>query len=246
MNNYNYITKDLPRMLDVSAVQAQSGIAEVKKTAELALKYGCICVFALPVYTEYMGELVKGSSTLLGGTVGFPSGADTTSLKVACAEDMVKLGCGELDMVISVGALKSGNYEHVVNDIKAIREIAGERVLKAIIEVSLLTDDEILKASELAVKGGVDFVKSGTGWQGPTTVEHIKLMKKAVGNDVKIKAAGGVRDLATIDAMIREGCTRFGVGITSVIKIMDEYNKIFEGSSETNIADLAIGGVAEY
>lgn len=246
MNNYKNIDTTLPRMLDVSAVQAQSGIAEVKKTAELALKYGCICVFAMPVYTEYMGELVKGSSTLLGGTVGFPSGADSTALKVICAKEMVKLGCGELDMVISVGALKSGNYEHVVNDIKAIREIAGERVLKAIIEVSLLTDDEILKASELAVRGGVDFVKSGTGWQGPTTVDHIKLMKKAVGNDAKIKAAGGVRDLATIDAMIGAGCTRFGVGIKSVVKIMDEYNNIFGGSFQTSGADIDIKGVSEY
>ena len=114
-----------------------------------------------------------------------------------------------------------------MDDIKAIREIAEERTLKAIIEVSLLTDDEVLRASELAVKGGVDFVKSGTGWQGATTVEHIKLMKKAVGNDARIKAAGGVRDLATIDAMIGAGCTRFGVGIASVVKIMDEYNKIF-------------------
>ena len=228
MNNYKHITTDLPRMLDVSAVKTDSGLEEVKKTAELALKYNCICVFAMPNYTEYLGELVKGSTTLLGGPVGFPSGADTTSLKVACAKEMVKFGCGELDMVIPVGALKSGNYDYVVNDIKAIREIAAERTLKAIIEVSLLTDDEILRASELAVKGGVDFVKSGTGWQGATTLDHIKLMKKAVGNDAKIKAAGGVRDLATIDAMIGEGCTRFGVGISSVIKIMEEYNTIYQ------------------
>ena len=227
MNNYKNITKDLPRMLDVSAVKADSGIAEVKKTAELSLKYNCICAFAMPNYTEYLGDLIKGSSTLLGGPVGFPSGADTTSLKIACAKEMVKLGCGELDTVIPVGALKSGNYDYVLDDIKAIREIAGERTLKAIIEVSLLTDDEILRASELAVRGGVDFVKSGTGWQGATTLDHIKLMKKAVGNDVRIKAAGGVRDLATIDAMIGEGCTRFGVGIASVVKIMDEYSKIF-------------------
>lgn len=228
MNNYKNINENLPRMLDVSAVKSESGIDEVKKTAELALGYGCICVFSLPIYTEYLGSLVKGSSTLLGGTVGFPSGADTTSFKVVCAKELVKMGCEELDMVIPVGALKSGNYEYVVNDIKAIRDVAEERCLKAIIEVSLLTDDEILRASELAVRGGVDFVKSGTGWQGPTTIEHIRLMKRAVGNDAKLKAAGGIRDLATIDAMIAEGCTRFGVGISSVVKIMDEYNKLYK------------------
>lgn len=131
MNKYKYITADLPRMLDVSAVKADSGLEEVKRTAEIALKYDCICAFAMPNYTEYLSGLLKGSTTLLGGPVGFPSGADTTSLKIACAKEMVKLGCGELDMVIAIGALKSGNYDYVLDDIKAIREIAEDRTFKA-------------------------------------------------------------------------------------------------------------------
>ena len=225
-NKYTHIDANLPRMLDISAVRADSGEEEVRRVAEVAAKYNCICAFAMPNYTEFLGELIKGSGTLLGGTAGFPSGADTTAMKIACAKEMVRFGCDELDMVIAIGALKSGKYDYVLDEIKALREIAEKRTFKAIIEVSLLTNDEIMRASELAVRGGVDFVKSGTGWQGATTVDHIKLMKRTVGNEACIKAAGGVRDLATIDEMIGAGCTRFGIGVSSAVKIMEEHSKL--------------------
>ena len=126
-------------------------------------------------------------------------------------------------MVINVGAMKSGMYDLVFEDIKAVVDIAGKTPVKSILEVAYLTDYEIQKASELAVKAGVTFVKTGTGWSNkPSTVEHIRLIKQTVGDAAKIKAAGGVRDMETIEAMINAGCSRFGLGINTILSITKE------------------------
>ena len=125
-------------------------------------------------------------------------------------------------MVIQIGALKSGKYDRVRDDIKAVVE-ACDVPVKTILEVACLTDDEIRIGSRLAVEAGAAYVKTGTGWAGkPTTVDTIRLIKSEIGDAARIKAAGGIRDLATIEEMVRAGCSRFGIGLNSAIKIMEE------------------------
>lgn len=219
--------ENLSSLIDISAVICDSTIEEIDKMVLLNKKYNFICAFALPCFTSYLKEKLKGSKTLLGGTVGFPSGSDLTATKVDTAKKLINIGCDEIDMVINVGALKSKEYDLVYNDIKAVVDNAGDIAVKSIIEIAYLSDDEIRKASELAVKAGVTFVKTGTGWANkPTTPETIRIIKETIGNSAKIKAAGGVRDLDTLYAMIDEGCSRFGIGLNSAVKIMEESYKI--------------------
>jgi len=216
--------ESLPRLIDVSCVRTDVTVGEIDKMAELADKHKFICCFAMPCYTELLAGKLRGvRGVMLGGVVGFPSGADTTVMKVRTVKQMRGYGCAELDMVIQVGALKSGMSGFVYNDIRAVVEAAEGLPVKTILEVAYLTDDEITEASEIAVKAGAAFIKTGTGWAGkPTTVDHIKLIKRTIGDSAGIKAAGGVRDLDTVRSMLDEGCTRFGIGVKSAVSIMEE------------------------
>ena len=216
--------QNLPRMIDLSCVKTDITMDDLTHMVELAKKYRFICCFAMPCYTEWLVEQLKNDRDIMvGGTVGFPSGADLTSIKVQTAKKLVGMGCHEVDMVINVSALKSKDYSLVRDDIRAVREVAGDKPLKVILEVTTLTDYEICKGSELAVENGAAFVKTGTGWcQKPTTVEHIRLIRNTIGTAAKIKAAGGVRTFAQIDEMVDAGCSRFGIGIASTENILKE------------------------
>ncbi len=216
--------KTLPRMIDLSCVKADSSIEEMNKMVQLAKDYNFVCCFAMPYYTKWLVEQLKDfPETVIGGAVGFPHGNDLTEVKILSAVTQKNLGCKEIDMVQNITALKHGDYDEVEKDIRAVKEAIGDTPLKVILEVSYLTDDEICRASEIAVKGGAHFVKTGTGWGNkPTTVDHIKLIHKTIGDSAKIKAAGGVRDLETILAMIDAGCSRFGIGVNSSIAILKE------------------------
>ena len=218
-----YTPYDIARMIDISAVKAESTLAEVHEIAEAARKYRFIAAFALPGFTAELVQLLKDEEDILvGGVSGFPSGADTTEIKVAAAKQMVSVGADEIDMVINIGAMKSGKYDLVRDDIKAVVETCGVPV-KSILEVAYLTDDEIRRASTLAVEAGVTYVKTGTGWAGkPTTVDTIKLIKSEIGDSALIKAAGGIRELSTLLDMVRAGCSRFGIGLNSAVKIIQE------------------------
>ncbi len=221
------ILENLGRMIDISGVRTDVTLREVDQIVAAAKHYRFICAFVMPCFTpRLVGMLRDCPDILVGGTVGFPSGADTTTLKVQNAREQIAAGVDELDMVINVGALKSGLYSLVEDDVRAVVGAAEGRPTKCILEVAYLTDDEIRKGAELAVKAGVDFVKTGTGWaEKPTTVETIRLIKSVIGDSAKIKAAGGVRDLQTILAMIDAGCSRFGIGLRSIVSIMKETDK---------------------
>ncbi len=216
--------QDLPRLIDLSCVQTAITMDDLNSMVELAKKYRFICCFAMPCYTEWLKKQLENESDIMvGGTVGFPSGADLTSAKALTAKELIGLGCDEIDMVINVSALKSRDYQKVTDDIKAVYEQVGNTPLKVILEVTTLTDYEICKGSELAVANGASFVKTGTGWcQKPTTVEHIRMIRNTIGNSAKIKAAGGVRTLAQIEEMVDAGCSRFGIGLASTQKILKE------------------------
>ena len=192
-----------------------------------AKKYQFVCAFAMPCYTKYVvQQLMTEPCVHVGGVVGFPSGADTTAVKAIQAKELLSFGCNELDMVINVGALISKDYQTVSHDIMTVVNIAQGIPVKSILETAYLTDDEIKKACEIAVESGATFVKTGTGWADkPATVHTINIMKKAVGSQVKIKAAGGIRDLDTLIQMYDAGCDRFGIGVSSAIKIVEDANR---------------------
>ena len=215
---------EIPRLIDVSAVRTDVTIQELDEIVALAKLHKFVCAFAMPCFTKYLVEQLKDEPDIMvGGVVGFPSGAITTTIKVAEAKEMIADGVDELDMVINVGALKSGDYDLVSQDIRAVVKVANGMPVKAILEIAYLTDEEIAKGAEIAVEAGVTYVKSGTGWANKiTTVETIKLMKSVVGDQAFIKAAGGVRTLDTLLEMVDAGCNRFGIGMKSVVSIMRE------------------------
>lgn len=214
---------EIPKYIDVSAVRANVTVDEVVALAYIAKKYGFVCAFTMPCFTNELIRLLKDSPVLVGGTAGFPSGADCTEEKVSCAVREMNMGCDEIDMVINIGALLSCGYDRVKADIQAVVDAVHPLPVKAILEVAYLTNDQIAKACELAVDAGVSFVKSGTGWaSAPTTLEQIRCMKAAVGDRVKIKAAGGVRTLSCLEEMVDAGCSRFGIGVSSAISILKE------------------------
>lgn len=215
---------DIARMLDISAVQPDSTEADIRKMAALACKYSCVACFAMPAYTSLLVDLLKDSPEVnVGGVIGFPSGATTTQAKVAEVNEMIELGCNELDMVINVGRLKSGDYDYVYKDVQAVVMSADDVPVKVILECHYLTADEIKVACDLVIKAGAAFVKTGTGW-APTgaTSENIELMKKHVGDRIEVKAAGGVGDLDKLLQLHELGAARFGVSSRSAKLILTE------------------------
>jgi len=219
---------NLTDMLDVTAVRGcdRQDVDEVEK---IAWERQCKAVFSLPCFTTYLKSLIdkrpagEGRRPLLGGTVGFPSGGETTAIKVAEAQELIAMGCDEIDMVINYGFLCSGMYKEVVADVAAVKNAIGDIPLKTILECHYLTDDQIVLASKLAVEGGADWIKTATGW-APTgaSLENVALIKKTVGDKIHVKAAGGIRDLETVKKMYDLGVERFGVGVKTIYKLLDE------------------------
>ena len=216
--------RSIPKMIDLSCVKADITKQELSDMAHFAKKYGFVCVFAMPCYTKWLIDAMADRPDIaVGGTAGFPSGADLAETKAQTAKTLVNMGCGEIDMVMNYSALRSGDYDLALGDIKSVKDAIGGIPLKVILEVAYLADDEIKRGCELSVQAGASFVKTGTGWAPrPTTMHHIKLIKSVVGDSAKIKAAGGIKDLSTILAMAEQGCSRFGIGLASARSIMDE------------------------
>lgn len=218
----NASVRALARIIDISCVQSRDTAREIDAMAAAARRFPFVCAFALPGFTARLGAGLRGTETALGGTVGFPSGCGTTSAKVFETRELKAMGCRELDMVLNVGRLRSGDLAYVQSDIAAVAEAAGKTPLKVILEVSLLTDEEIVRGCEAAVAAGAAFVKTGTGWMNaPAEVRHIALMRRTVAGRAKIKAAGGVRELDTIRQMRAAGCDRFGVSLHHAVQILE-------------------------
>jgi deoxyribose-phosphate aldolase len=218
--------KQLASMIDISAVKADSTLEEVREIVRLAKEHRFFAVFTLPsmsCYAKHM--LAEEDGILLGGTVGFPSGASTTRSKAFEADELLQAGCDELDMVINVGKLKSGLYKDVAADISQIVKLASPLPVKVILEVSLLTQEEISEGAKIVRDSGARFIKTGTGWSGPTTFEHIRSIKNAVKDDIALKVAGGVRDLDVLLQMWEMGVSRFGVGHRSAKNIIEVFSQ---------------------
>ncbi len=211
-------------MIDISAVQAPNGLEEVRRIAEYARDKKFCAVHVLPNWVPALKELMSGNQdTLVGSSVGFPSGGHTTEIKVLEARQLMKAGVQEMDMMINVGRLKSGHYDYVEKEIRALKEVAGDLTLKVILEAHYLSSDEVKKACELCINAGADYVKTGSGWAaGGTSLELISLMVDFVAGRIKVKASGGVRNLETVEKMHRLGVSRFGINMEAVKRILQE------------------------
>ncbi|MDD6771657.1 MAG: deoxyribose-phosphate aldolase [Inconstantimicrobium porci] len=211
--------QQLAGMIDHTILKANASEAEVRKVCEEALEYGFASVCINPANISLASELLKGSKVKVCTVIGFPLGANTSAVKAFETDDAIKNGAQEVDMVINIGKLKDKDYEYVKNDIKAVVDAAKGRALsKVIIETCLLTDEEKVKACELAKEAGADYVKTSTGFStGGATPEDIKLMRETVGPEMGVKASGGVRTYEDAMAVLENGATRIGASASIAI-----------------------------
>lgn len=202
----------LNKYIDHTLLKPQSTKAEVEKIIAEAKENDFATVMVNPFWIPLAAKELEGTDVKPACVIGFPLGANTLATKVFEAKDAIANGAQEIDMVINIGMLKDHEDEYVINEIKALKEAAGEKCLKVIIETCLLTEEEKVRACKDVVAAGADFVKTSTGFStGGATVEDVCLMKEAVsGSDVQVKASGGIRTKDVMDAMIEAGATRIG------------------------------------
>ena len=197
--------------IDHTLLKPDATPEQIRRLCTEADENGFASVCVNPAYVPLAAELLKDSAVNVCTVIGFPLGMNATAIKAAEAIKAVQDGADELDMVIQVGQLKSGNLAYVEDDIRAVVEAGGGRLVKVIIETALLTDEEKVTACQLAQRAGADFVKTCTGFSGgAASVHDIALMRKTVGPDMGVKASGGVRDYASAVALIEAGATRIG------------------------------------
>lgn len=206
------MSKDLAQYIDHTALKADTTKEQIVTLCDEAKDYNFYSVCVNPTWVETAAKELKDSEVDVCTVIGFPLGATTSKVKAFETTNAIENGATEIDMVINIGALKDGNDDLVEDDIRHVVEAAKDKALvKVIIETSLLTDAEKVKACDFAVAAGADYVKTSTGFStGGATVEDIKLMRKTVGPDIGVKASGGVRDRAGALAMIEAGATRIG------------------------------------
>lgn len=215
---------DVAKMIDLSCVRTISSKMDIEEMVTAARKYNFGQVSVMQCFIPYTKQLLKDEPQIhVVGNVSFPSGSDTTSLKVFQAKEMMAAGCDEIDMVMNIGKLRSGEINEVEKDVRAVIETVSPLPVKVIIEIMYLTPTEVEQACGICLRTGATFVKTGTGWaERGTTVEDVRLVKSFVGDRIKIKASGGIRSLDTLVAMYKAGARRFGVNLKNGIKIVEE------------------------
>ena len=222
--NSNTITySQLAKTIDHSLLRPDMPEVEVIEGCKLADRYHVATVCVKPCHVELAARQLTDSDVDICTVVGFPHGSSTTDSKVFETRDAVNNGATEIDMVLNIGEMKSGNLDYVRQDIAAVVEASGDNIIvKVILENAYLTKDEIHQACILCEEAGADFVKTSSGYApGGATIEDLKLMRAAVGPQVQVKAAGGVRSLEAILEVIDVGVTR--VGATATATIMDDF-----------------------
>ena len=196
---------------------------EIQEICDDGIKYGTASVCIPPSYVKeakkYVGDQLK-----ICTVIGFPNGYMTTNTKAFETKDALENGAAEIDMVINIGWLKDKRYDDILNEIKTLKEICGNHILKVIIETCLLTEDEKIKMCEIVTNAGADFIKTSTGFStAGATFEDIALFKKHVGSQVKIKAAGGISSFADAEKFVSLGADRLGT--SRLVKIKKEEEK---------------------
>ena len=184
--------------------------SDIKAICDDGLKYGTASVCIPPSYVKEAAEYLGGRLAVCT-VIGFPNGYNTTKVKCAETADAIENGAEEIDMVINIGDLKGGRYDRILEEIKAIKAVCGDKILKVIIETCLLTDEEKIRMCKIVTEAGADFIKTSTGFStAGATPADIKLFAENVGEGVKIKAAGGIKSFEDAENFIALGATRLG------------------------------------
>jgi deoxyribose-phosphate aldolase len=212
----------LAQLIDHTLVRPDATITDLARVCNEAKQYGFSAVVVNGGYVARAREMLSGTMLRVCAVVGFPHGANTTTVKIVEAMEAMKNGASELDIVINLGMLKSGRLDIVEIDIKNILAMTPKLVHKIILETGYLTPDEITTACTMAARVGSEFVKTSTGY-GPrgATVEDVRLMCSAVGTSCRVKASGSIRDLNSVNALVKAGAVR--IGTSSSVTIMEEY-----------------------
>lgn len=210
---------DIAKYIDHTLLKADAQRQEVIKLCSEAKEYGFFSVCINPSYVEISKKELSGSEVKVCTVIGFPLGSSTTDTKAFETKDAIEKGADEVDMVINISRLKDKDYDYVLRDIRSVVDAAAKKALvKVIIETCLLTDEEKVKACELAKQAGADFVKTSTGFSvSGATKEDIKLMRSTVGQQMGVKASGGVRTYEDAVLMIESGATRIGASASVAI-----------------------------
>lgn len=209
------------RLIDHAILKPELSRTQVDAQLDEAAAHRVFSVCVRPGDVQHAVERLQGTGVGVGTVIGFPHGTTSTAAKVAESLQALADGAFELDMVQDIGAAKSGDWQRVERDVRAVVDAAGDTIVKVILETAYLTDDEIVAASRAAVAGGAAFVKTSTGFAGGgATAEHIRLMRETVGPDTGVKASGGVRGLDTLLEMVQAGATRIGTSASA--RILDE------------------------
>ncbi len=220
-------SKEAARMIDISAVRTPHSLQDIEEVVAIAKQYQFINVHSLPCWTKQLSELLADEPDIyVGAPVGFPGGAHKTVVKMLEAEELIRDGVQEMDIVMNVGKFKNKEYAYVLNELKQIIDLAPKEVLtKVIIELNCLTDEEMADACSLVIQSGADFLKTGTGWiPGDANLSRIARIKKLTAGQIKVKAAGGIRTRAEFDALCAMGVERFGINTKSALDIVSGFD----------------------
>jgi deoxyribose-phosphate aldolase len=217
------VDADIARLIDHTLLKPEASRDDLRKLCQEAVRFGFASVCINPWYVSLAAELVHGTEVKVCTVVGFPLGATLPQVKIYETEEVLKLGAQEIDMVINVGALKSGQDDVVESDIRGVVKAShgGGAICKVILETALLTIEEKVRASLASKSAGADFVKTSTGFgPGGATAEDVALMRAVVGGEIGVKAAGGVRTLDDLKKMVAAGATR--IGASASVRILEQ------------------------
>ena len=213
-------TRAILSHVDHTLLKAFATWEDIQKICEEAIEYGTASVCIPASYIKRIHD-TYGEKINICTVVGFPLGYSSTKGKLAETEQALADGANEIDMVVNIAEVKNGNYEYVTEEIRALKQATGDKILKVIIETCYLTEEEKIAMCKAVTEAGADYIKTSTGFgTGGATMEDILLFKEHIGPDVKMKAAGGVKSVADMEAFLQAGCDR--IGTSSAIKIIKE------------------------
>jgi deoxyribose-phosphate aldolase len=215
------MTTNYASYIDHTLLSPDATKEQIGNLCQEARKYGFASVCVNPYWVKYCKNLLQDTCVKVCTVIGFPLGATTTETKIIETKQAIEQGADEIDMVINIGLLKTRDYERVKEDIQHVIDAAGGKIVKVIIETCLLTDEEKVRACQLAVDAGAAFVKTSTGFsKSGATVEDVALMRKTVGQQVGVKASGGIRSFSDMKKMLEAGANR--IGTSSGVRIIEE------------------------
>ncbi len=242
MTDFLLPIETVPSLIDHTLLKPEATEADVRRLCEEAAHFGFAVACVNPYWVSMAAERLEGTRVRVCTVIGFPLGANQTATKIAEARAALADGAREIDMVINVGALRSGHYGAVSEEIRALADLThkGGAILKVILETCLLTREEKVRAARAAAEAGADFVKTSTGFStGGATIEDVRLLRETVGDGMGVKASGGVRTWAALQEMVRAGATRIGTssGVSILREINESQSKRTENETDNNTSE---------